>query len=125
MSAFSDLSFTGFIETVNDILKLNSFSPLYPPNQFDFFVLSSIRHIEIASTYNEFQESPFEFINEIFKLILTEVVRSWRGSPERSLDEESDEWLGEDLFPDDSWKVKLNQILDDWQKDIWPQTEVC
>ncbi len=125
LSVFSNLSFAGFVGAVNEILKLNSYSPLYPPNQFDCFILMSVRNIETADYWDEFQESPFEFINELFKMILTEVVRSWRDSPETTLDEESDEWQREDLFPDDSWKVKLNQILDDWQKDIWPQAEVC
>ena len=125
LSVFSNISFAGFIEVVNHILKINSYSPLYPPNQFDCFILMSVRNIEISGYYDECPESPFEFINEIFKLILTEVVRSWRRSSERTLEDEIDEWQVEGLFADDSWKIELNKMLDDWQKDIWPQAELC
>ncbi len=120
LSLFDDLSFMGFVNSANKALEMSSFGPIYLPNKFDCFIVMSVRNAEIAASYGECVESPFEFTNEVFRLILSEVVRSWRaGSLETVVD---DEWVNVDTL-DGSLKEKLNQLLDEWQSDFWSVAE--
>lgn len=67
---FPDCTFISFIDVVNGTLEKCCLPILYLPNQFDCAIVMSIRKFETANSSNEYLNTPFDFFNELLRLIL-------------------------------------------------------
>ena len=70
LAVFPDCTFISFIDIVNGTLEKCSLPILYLPNQFDCAIVMSIRKFETANNSNEYLNTPFDFFNELLRLIL-------------------------------------------------------
>ncbi len=70
LSVFPDCTFVSFIDVVNGTLEKCCLPILYLPNQFDCAIVMSIRKFETANKSNEYLNTPFDFFNELLRLIL-------------------------------------------------------
>lgn len=67
---FPDCTFTSFIDIVNNTLRQSCLPLIYLPNEFDCAIVMSIRKFETANNSNEYLNTPFDFFNELLRLIL-------------------------------------------------------
>ena len=117
ISLFANLTFFDFIDRVNEVLKVSSLSEIYLPNQFDCMIIMSIRKFETSNNVDEYEDSPFDFVNSILGLILNDTTNYWhRETWKASWDESTDDWESDDLFKnEETFRQRLDKTLDDWK----------